>query len=75
MFIKSNQGDIDVGKHFNNFPVHEEDQDALGVQYVFTDNSPGAFEREKIMKFNCFPFGNKCLPYLVCQVQTRLLEF
>jgi len=73
-FIKSKQGDIDIGKHFNNFRVHEEDQISLGVRYVYTDNSPGAVEREEIMKFNCCPFGNKCCPFAACQGQARVME-
>ena len=60
MFVKSKK-QIDIGENFNNFPVHEKDQDAIGVCYVFTENSPGVFKREEVMKFNCLPSGNKFL--------------
>ena len=33
-FVKSTQGDIDIGKCFNNFRVHPDDQAAMGVRYV-----------------------------------------
>ena len=36
-FTRSVQGDIDIGKHFNNFQVHPEDQDSMGVRYIYTN--------------------------------------
>ena len=73
-FIKSKQGDIDVGEHFNNFRVHPSDQHTLGVRYVYTDNSGLTQEREATFKFVVCPFGNKCSPYLCCQGEARILE-
>ena len=45
-FIKSTQGDIDVGQHFNNFRIHPTDQHTLGLRFTYTDNSEGAVEKE-----------------------------
>ncbi len=73
-FIKSKQGDIDVGKHFNNFCAHPLDQPYLGVRFIYTDNAPGAVKKEEIKCFNCLPFGNRCSPYIACQGQARILE-
>jgi len=74
VFIKTKQGDIDVGQHFNNFRAHGCDQPSLGVRYMHTDNSPGAIERESLMGFVVYPFGNKCVPYICCQGESRILE-
>ena len=74
VFAKTKQGDVDIGKHFNNFGVHEVDQDSMGVRYIYTSNKPGAVEREELWKFSSCCFGNSNSPYVCCQAQARLLE-
>ena len=39
LYIKTEQGDIDIGQHFNNFCVHLEDHPYLGVCFVHTNNT------------------------------------
>ncbi len=76
-YIKSTQGDIDVGQHFNNFRVHPSDQHTLGVRYNYTCTNQGTGkdeEKESWLRFNCCPFGNRCSPYLCCQGEARILE-
>ena len=46
-FIRTKQGDIDVGQHFNNFRVHPQDQHCLGVRYTYTNNEEGAEEKDR----------------------------
>ena len=41
LYIKTEQGDIDVGQHFNSFSVNPEDQSYLGVCFVHTNTAPG----------------------------------
>lgn len=74
-FIKTTQGDIDVGQHFNNFRVHPVDQHCLGVRYTYTNNQKGAVEREAFFRFNCAPFGAAPSPYLCCQGESRIIEY
>ena len=73
-FIKSKQGDIDVGQHFINLQVHHNDRHALVVRYILTNNVPMAEKADEWWRFNAFPFGNRCSPYIACQVQSRILE-
>jgi len=73
-FIKTKQGDIDVGQHFNNFRVHPKDHQHLGVRFIYTNNKDGAIERETRLQFNCCPFGASSSPYSACQGQSRVLE-
>lgn len=73
-YIKTKQGDIDVGQHFNNFRVHPRDQHLLGVRYVYTNNKKGAVEKEEYVHFNCSPFGCASSPYNCCQGESRILE-
>jgi len=77
-FVRSVQGDIDIGKHFNNFRVHPEDQDSMGVRYIYTntvDRLPeDAQEKEELWKFSSCCFGNSNSPYICCQGQARLME-
>ncbi len=63
-FIKSKQGDIDVGQHFNNFRAHKEDQPYLGIWFIHTDNTGGAVEQETSMCSTVLPFGCTCSPYI-----------
>ena len=74
-YIKTKQGDIDVGQqHFNNFRVHPRDQHLLGVRYVYTNNKKGAVEKEEYLHFNCSPFGCASSPYNCCQGESRIIE-
>jgi hypothetical protein len=73
-FIKTTQGDIDVGQNFNNFRVHPRDQHTLGIRYTHTNNAVGDVERESWFRFNCCPFGHRSSPYVCCQGQSRILE-
>ena len=49
LYIKTEQGYIDVNQHFNNFHVNPEDQSYLGICFVHTNNAPGAVEKETLM--------------------------
>ena len=73
-YIKTTQGDIDVGQHFNNFRVHPRDQHTLGVRFTYTNNTVGAVEPEAFLKFNCCPFGHRSSPNTCCQGQNRKVE-
>lgn len=73
-FIRTKQGDIDVGQHFNNFRVHPQDQHCLGVRYTYTNNEEGAEEKEVLLRFTSCPFGLATSPYLCCQGQSRITE-
>ncbi|KAL7532942.1 hypothetical protein ACHAXR_006517 [Thalassiosira sp. AJA248-18] len=74
IFIKTKQGDIDVGQQFNNFRVHPVDQHTLGVRYIYTNNEGNSVEKEAWFRFNCCPFGHKCSPYICVQGESRILE-
>ena len=76
-YIKSVQGDIDIGKCFNNFRVHPDDQDTMGVRYIYTDNAKHAKcepETEELWKFSTCCFGNSNSPFICCQGEARLME-
>ena len=45
-FVKSKQGDVDVGAMFNNFPTHPLERHALGVR-VINMRPEGQYERHK----------------------------
>ena len=74
VFIKSKQGDIDVGQHFNNFRMHEVDRPYNGVRQILTNNAPGGTETQTWRRFTVLPFGTKCSPYYACQGESRILE-
>jgi hypothetical protein len=73
-FIKSEQGDIDVGQHFNNYRAHKTDQPYLGIRYIHTNNAKGAVELETNYCSTVLPFGCTCSPYIACQGQARITE-
>ena len=75
-YIKTTQGNIEVGQHFNNFRVHPIDQYTLGVRYTYTytNNAGDTYECESWFRFNCCPFVNRCSPYICCQGEARILE-
>ena len=73
LFIKTFQGDVDVGAMFNNFVAHESERHSLGVRFVHTDAN-ARIERETFERFCVLNFGNMTSPYLACQGQTRILD-
>ena len=56
-YIKSKQGDIDVGQHFSNFMANERDRPYLGVRHIATNNAPGEKERHESFVSNRLTFG------------------
>jgi hypothetical protein len=73
-FVKSKQGDIDVGVMFNNFHTHPSKRHALGVQVINT-RPQGEYERHEFWHFYALHFGGHPSPYLACQSQWLILEF
>ena len=73
-YIKTEQGDIDAGQHFNNFRVNPEDHPYLGVCFVHTSNVSGVVEKETLMHFKVCLFVTKCVPYLCTQAEGRIIE-
>ena len=45
-YIKTTQGDIDIGQHFKKFRLHPIDQPTLGVWYTYTNNTGDTEERK-----------------------------
>jgi hypothetical protein len=72
-FVKSLQGDIDVGAMFNNFWVHPSERHALGVRVINT-RPKGEYKHHEFWRFCVLHFGGRCLPYLACQSQRIILE-
>ena len=72
-FIKTFQGDVDVGAMFNIFVFHESERHSLGVRFIHTDPL-SQVERETIERFCVLNFGNMTSPYVACQGQTRIIE-
>ena len=73
-FTKSWQADIDVSKHFNNFQAHEDERPYLGVRMYETRND-GSFEKQWFARYTRLHFGGQASPYIVCQGQSRILEW
>jgi hypothetical protein len=73
-FIKSKQGDIDVGAMFNNFLTHPTERHSLGVHVIDTQLE-GVYERHEFRRFCALHFGGQPSPYLACQGQHQILEF
>jgi hypothetical protein len=72
-FVKSKQGDIDVGVMFNNFPTHPSERNALGV-HVINTRPEGEYERHEFWHVCVFHFEGRPLPYLACQSQQLIME-
>ena len=72
-FVKSKQGDIDVGAMFNNFRTHPSERHALGVRVINT-RPVGQYERHEFWRFCALHFGGRPSPYLACQSQRLILE-
>ena len=67
-FIKSKQGDIDVGAMFNNFSTHPTERHTLGVHVIHTQPE-GVYERHEFWWYCALHFGGRPSPYLACQGQ------
>jgi len=72
-FVKSKQGDIDVGAMFNNVPTHPSERHALGVRVINT-RPEGQYERHEFWRFCVLHFGGRPSPYLACQAERIILE-
>ncbi len=72
-FVKSKQGDIDVGAIFNNFTTHPLERHALGVRIINT-RPEGEYEPHEFWHFCALHFGGQPSPYLACQAQWLILE-
>ena len=70
----SDQGDIDVGKMFHNFVIHESDRHALGIIHVQTGTGEGTIEETSFRRFNRLHFGGKGSPFYSYQGQIILLD-
>ena len=66
LFIKTFQGDEDVGTMFNNFVTHESERHSLGVRFVHT-NSQTLAELETFLQFCTLNFRNMTSPVLAYQ--------
>ena len=51
-YIKTTQGDIDIGQHFKKIRLHPIDQPTLGVWYTYTNNTGNTKERQALFRFN-----------------------
>jgi len=72
-FVKSKQGDIDVGAMFNNFRTHASERHSLGVRVINT-RAEGVFESHEFWRFCVLHFGGRPSPYLACQSERIILE-
>ena len=72
-FIKSKEGDIDVGAMFNNFPVHPSERHALGV-HVINAQPQGEYEHHELWRFCALHFGGRSSPYIAWRLQRVILE-
>jgi hypothetical protein len=73
LFVKSKQGDIDVGAMFNNFRTHPSERHALGVRIINTRPEP-EYELHEFWQFFALHFGGQASPYIACQSQRLILE-
>ena len=73
-FIKSDQGDVDVGEHFHNFRTHPDERPYVGARLYKTD--AGAQNEEcEIGRFTVLHFGGLPSPYCGTQGENRILEW
>ena len=73
-FIKSDQGDIDVGEMFHNFMVHESERHALGIRHMLTSGDGTTAEKTVFRRFTRLHFGGKGSPYCAFRGQVILLD-
>jgi hypothetical protein len=77
-FIKSKQGNIDVGAMFNNFRVHLLERHTLEVHtlevQVINTALEGEYEHHKVWHFCALHFGGRPSPYLACQSHRIILQ-
>jgi hypothetical protein len=72
-FVKSKQGDIDVGAIFNNFRAHPSERHGLGV-HVINTRLVGEYKHNEFWRVCALHFGGQPSPYLACQLQRIILE-
>jgi hypothetical protein len=72
-FIKSKQGDINVGAMFNNFRAHPSERHGLGVRVINT-RPVGEYKHHELWRFCALHFGGQPSPSLACQSQWIILE-
>ena len=72
-FVKSKQGDIDVGVIFNNFRAHLSERHGLGVRVINTQ-PVGEYKQHGFWRFCALHFRGRPSPYLACQSQCIVLE-
>jgi hypothetical protein len=72
-FVKSKQGDIDVGATFNNFRAHPSERHGLGVRVINT-RPIGEYKHHKFWCLCALHFGGQPSPSLACQLQRIILE-
>jgi len=56
-FIKSTQGDVDMGQMFNNFPTHKKECHSLGVRYITTNSADLSEDKHSMKRFDALYFG------------------
>ncbi len=72
-FVKSKQGDINVGAMFNNFRTHPSERHALGVQVINTIPQ-GEYKCHEFWRFFALHFGGRPYPLLACQSHRLVIE-
>ncbi len=72
-FVKSKQGDINVGAMFNNCCTHPSKRHDLGVQVINT-RPEGEYKPYQFWQFCALHFGGCPSPYLPCKLQHLILK-
>jgi hypothetical protein len=72
-FVKSKQGDINVGAMFNNFLAHLSERHRLGVRVINTW-PVGEYKHYEFWHFCALHFGGQPSLCLSCQFQRIILE-
>jgi hypothetical protein len=72
-FVKSKQGDINVGAMFNNFHTHTSERHSLGLRIINT-RPEGEYEHHGFWWFCALHFGGRPSLYLACQSERIILE-
>ncbi len=72
-FVKSKQGDIDVGAMFNNFCTRTCERHLLGLRIINT-RPEGEYKHHEFWRFCALHFGGRPSPYLACQSEQIILE-
>jgi hypothetical protein len=72
-FVKSKQGDIDVGVMFNNFCTHASERHSLGMQVINT-RGERKYKPHELWQFCALHFEGRPSPYFACKSQRIILE-